>query len=74
VALPTIPSATEIANRIIADIEGDTNQTTPALAKAFNKVVARAVAGVVILLYHAIHGPLSRFSRDCGLQSARTTR
>jgi len=53
-ALPTIPSATEIADRIIADIEGDTNQTTPALAKAFNKVVARAVAGVVILLYHAI--------------------
>lgn len=53
-ALPTIPNAAEIANRIIADIEGDTNQTTPALAKAFNKVVARAVAGVVILLYNAI--------------------
>lgn len=53
-ALPTIPSATEIADRIIADIEGDTNQTTPALAKAFNKVVARAVAGVFILLYNAI--------------------
>ena len=53
-ALPTIPSATEIANRIISDIEGDTGQTTPSLAKAFNKVVARAVAGVVILLYNAI--------------------
>lgn len=52
--IPTIPTATEIRNRIIADIENKLNQTTPALPKAFNRVLAGAIAGLILLLYQAI--------------------
>jgi uncharacterized phage protein gp47/JayE len=53
-AIPTIPTITEIKNRIIADIESEINQTTPSLPKSFNRVLAGAIAGVVMLLYQAI--------------------
>lgn len=52
--MPTIPSVSEIRARIISDIEGEIGQTTPFLPKAFNKVIAGALAGIVILLYQAI--------------------
>ena len=53
-AIPTIPTAAEIKARIIADLENSLNQTTPALFKAFNRVLAGAIAGFILLLYQAI--------------------
>ena len=52
--IPTIPTAAEIKARIIADIENELNQTTPALFKAFNRVLAGAIAGFILLLYQSI--------------------
>jgi len=46
--IPTIPTAAEIKARIIADIENELNQTTPALFKAFNRVLAGAIAGFIL--------------------------
>jgi len=54
VAIPTIPTIQEIKDRIVADLENKLNQTTPALPKAFNNVLAGALAGLFILLYQAI--------------------
>ena len=53
-AIPTIPTAAEIKARIKSDIENKINQTTPALPKAFNDVLAGALAGLILLLYQAI--------------------
>lgn len=53
-AIPTIPTASEIKNRIIADISDKLNQTTPALFKAFNRVFAGAIAGFDLLIYQAV--------------------
>lgn len=53
-ATPTIPSVVEIQARIVADIEASIGQTTPFLPKSWNRVVAKAFAGVVILLYRSI--------------------
>ena len=53
-SIPTIPTATEIKDRIVADLETNLNQTTPDLFKAFNKVLAGAIAGFILLLYQAI--------------------
>ncbi|MBE3129551.1 MAG: hypothetical protein IMZ54_02390, partial [Acidobacteria bacterium] len=53
-AMPTIPTAAEIRARIISDLEAAFNQTTPALPKSFNRVLAGAVAGFVLLCYQAI--------------------
>ena len=52
-AMPTIPTAAEIKARIVADIETEIGQTSPALPKSWNKVIAGAVAGVIVLLYQA---------------------
>ena len=52
--IPTIPTAAEIKARIIADIEDKLNMTTPALFKSFNRVLAGAIAGFILLLYQAI--------------------
>ena len=52
--IPTIPTAAEIKNRIISDLENKLNQTTPILPKAFNRVLAGAIAGIILLLYQAI--------------------
>lgn len=48
---PTIPTTTEIYNRIVGDIETAIGQTTPLLPKAFNRVIALALAGVFTILY-----------------------
>ena len=52
-ALPTIPTIQEIKDRIVSDIDNKLGQTTPALPKAFNKVLAGALAGLIVLLYQA---------------------
>ena len=52
--IPTIPTAAEIKNRIVSDLENKLNQTTPILPKAFNRVLAGAIAGIILLLYQAI--------------------
>lgn len=54
-SFPTIPTATEIKDRIISDIETALNQTTPAMPKAFNRVLAGALAGVIVLLYQTVY-------------------
>lgn len=41
----------EISDNIIAQLESSLNQTIPLLPKAFNRVLARALAGVFVLLY-----------------------
>ena len=51
--MPTIPTVAEIKARIVADIETEIGQTSPALPKSWNKVIAGAVAGVIVLLYQA---------------------
>lgn len=48
---PRIPTTQEIKDNIINNIEQDINQTTPLLAKAFNRVLATALAGAITLLY-----------------------
>ncbi len=53
-SIPTIPTLTEIKARIVADIENKINQNTPALPKAFNSILAGAIAGFILLLYQAI--------------------
>ncbi len=53
-SIPTIPTAAEIKARIVSDLESKLNQTTPDLLKAFNKVLAGAIAGFILLLYQAI--------------------
>ena len=49
--LPNIPTTEEIYDRIIADIESKISQTTPLFPKAFNIVLAKALAGVFTILY-----------------------
>lgn len=51
--MPTIPSAATIRSRIISDLEGALGQITPFLPKSWNKAIAGAITGVVILLYNA---------------------
>lgn len=53
-SIPTIPTTEEIKNRIVSDLENKLNQDTPLLAKAFNRVLAGALSGIIILLYQAI--------------------
>ena len=53
-AIPTIPTISEIKDRIVADIENKIGQTVPLLPKAFVRVLAGALAGVIVLLYQAI--------------------
>ena len=52
--IPTIPTAKEIKDRIVSDLEGKLGQSTPWLPKAFNRVLAGAISGVILLLYQAI--------------------
>jgi Uncharacterized homolog of phage Mu protein gp47 len=44
----------EIKAEIISDLEGETGQTTPIFKRAFNRVLATALAGVVALLHRRI--------------------
>ena len=50
-AAPEIPTTEEIEDRIISDIESSIGQATPLLAKAFNRIIAKALAGVFTILY-----------------------
>ena len=43
----TVPTIAQIRNQIIADIEAKIGQTVPALPRAFFRVLATALAGVV---------------------------
>jgi len=47
----TTPTTQDINNNIIAQLEASFGQTIPLLPKAFNRVLAKALAGVFILLY-----------------------
>lgn len=47
----TIPTATELRQQIVADIEGVIGQVVPFLPKAFVLVLATATAGIQILAY-----------------------
>ncbi len=48
---PEIPTTEEINDRIISDIESSISQSTPLMFKAFNRVLAFALAGVFTILY-----------------------
>lgn len=52
--IPQIPTGQEIKDRIVQDLNSKLNQTTPALPKAFNDVLAGAIAGIILLLYQSI--------------------
>lgn len=54
-AMPTIPTIAEIKDRVVTDLNDKLNQTTPSLPKAFNRVLAGAFAGIIVLLYQAIN-------------------
>ncbi len=45
------PTTKQINDTLIAQLESSLNQTIPLLPKAFNRVLAKALAGVFILLY-----------------------
>ena len=45
------PTTSDISAIIIAQLEASFNQTIPLLPKSFNRVLAKAVAAVVVLLY-----------------------
>lgn len=47
----TTPTTKEISDNIIAQLEASLNQTIPLLPKSFMRVLAKALAGVFILLY-----------------------
>jgi uncharacterized phage protein gp47/JayE len=48
---PTVPTTQEIKDNIISNIEQNINQETPLLLKAFNRVIATALAGMISLMY-----------------------
>jgi len=45
------PAVKDISDNIIAQLEAILNQTIPILPKGFNRTIAKAIAGVFILLY-----------------------
>ena len=47
----TTPTTKEISDNIIAQLEASLNQTIPLLPKSFLRVLAKALAGVFVLLY-----------------------
>jgi uncharacterized phage protein gp47/JayE len=47
----TAPTTKQISDNLIAQMEASLNQTIPLLPKAFNRVLAKALAGVFVLLY-----------------------
>jgi uncharacterized phage protein gp47/JayE len=53
-AFPTIPTAQEIKDRIVSDIENKLNQNVPAFSKSFVRALAGSIAGMILLLYFAI--------------------
>ena len=53
-AMPTIPTIEQIKARIVSDLETAFNQSTPAILKSFNRVLAGALSGLIVLLYQSI--------------------
>ena len=53
-SIPIIPTPVEIKARIVSDLDNKLSQVTPALPKAWNKAIAGALAGFILLLYQAI--------------------
>jgi len=47
----TTPTTKAIADNIIAQLESTLNQTIPLLPKAFNRVLAKALAAIYVILY-----------------------
>lgn len=47
----TTPTTSEISENIIAQIQISLNQTIPLLPKSFTRVLAKALSGVIVLLY-----------------------
>jgi len=47
----TTPTTKEISDNIVAQLAATLNQTIPLLPKSFTRVLARAIAGVFVLLY-----------------------
>ena len=47
----TTPTTKDVSDNIIAQLEASLNQTIPLLPKSFMRVLAKAMAGVFILLY-----------------------
>lgn len=47
----TTPTTADIADNIVSQIEAQISQTVPLLPKAFIRVLAKALAGVFVLLY-----------------------
>lgn len=45
------PTVSEISDNIIAQLEASLNQSIPLLPKAFTRVLAKAIAGVFVILY-----------------------
>jgi len=45
------PTVAEISDNIVAQLEANLNQTIPLLPKAFSRVLAKAIAGVFVILY-----------------------
>jgi uncharacterized phage protein gp47/JayE len=48
---PTTPTTKEISDNIIAQLQTTLNQTIPLLPKAFNRVLAKALAAIFTILY-----------------------
>lgn len=48
---PPAPRTSALQAQIVADIEAAINQTVPLLPKAFNRVTAKILAGVLVVLY-----------------------
>lgn len=53
-ALPQIPTTTEIYNRVLLDITGKINQGVPSLPLAFVRLLSKAIAGVSYLKLKSI--------------------
>lgn len=45
------PTTQDISDNVIAQLQASLNQTIPLLPKSFNRVLAKAIAGVFVLLY-----------------------
>lgn len=49
--IPETPTTQEIAENIVAQVEANLNETVPLMPKAFIRVLAKALAGVFVLVY-----------------------
>jgi len=47
----TIPTTSQVSSDIVSQIEAEISQTVPLLPKAFTRVLAKALAGVLMLLF-----------------------